>query len=175
MVSSKVCLTGLNSYALGLIFLEVIAIVTQLHGQRLACPCTRELFKNCQELFPSRCTMFSIAQIYTGMMKTSPGSTLYGAAGKAIWEFLDWDIKYSNNSDIRNAALIANKLQSKVSVRTDGTVIEYGWRYDLPEKSGTLVDFREVNDSWLIQILYEDFPPPGLRLGDLTDLLQCLM
>ncbi|CAG8213752.1 unnamed protein product, partial [Penicillium nalgiovense] len=152
----------------------MIAIVTKLNEQHFACPCTGELLKDCQGLFPSGCTMFSIPQIYTGMMKTSRESTLNGTAGTAILEYLDWDMKYSKDSTIINSAKIAKKLQRRVSVRTNGALIEGPWRYDLPLKSGTLVDLREVDDFWSIQVSYEDFSAPGVRFGDLAELAACL-
>ncbi|KAF4772604.1 hypothetical protein HAV15_012169 [Penicillium sp. str.  len=109
-----------------------------------------------------------------GMMKTSRESTLNGTAGTAILEYLDWDMKYSKDSTIINSAKIAKKLQRRVSVRTNGVLIEGPWRYDLPLKSGTLVDLREVDDFWSIQVSYEDFSAPGVRFGDLAELAACL-
>jgi hypothetical protein len=152
----------------------VIAIVTQSNEQYFACPCTRELSKNCEVLFPGDYPTFSIPQIYTGMMQTSRESTLNGTAGKAIMGFLDWEMTYSKNSTIKTSAKIAKKLQKRVSVRTNGVLIECSWRYDLPLKSGTLVDLRKVDDLWLVQVSYEDFSSPGVRFGDLAELAACL-
>lgn len=152
----------------------MIAIVTKSNEQYFACPCTRELSKNCEVLFPSDYPMFSIPQIYTGMMQTSRESTLNGTAGKAILGFLDWEMTYSKDSTIKTSAKIAKQLQKRVFVRTNGVLIEYPWRYDLPLKSGTLVDLRKVDDLWLVQVSYEDFSSPGVRFGDLAELAACL-
>jgi hypothetical protein len=152
----------------------MIAIVAQSNEQYFACPCTRELLKNCEVLFPSECPMFSIPQIYTGMMQTSRESTLNGIAGRAMLEFLDWEMTYSKDSTIKTSAKIAKKLQKRVSVRTNGVLIESPWIYDLPLKSGTLVDLRMVDGLWLVQVPYEDFSSPGVRFGDLAELAVCL-
>lgn len=150
-----------------------IVVVTKLGARYFAIPCTEELLKNCQQLFPTRGIMFSIAQIYTGMIKISSDSTLHGPAGMAVLQFLDWDIHYAINDIDACSAKLAKRLQTDVSVRIDGGQIEHASRYDLPLRLGTLVTLREECNFWFIEVSWGDFTTPGVRLGDLADLLAC--
>lgn len=75
----------------------MIAIVTKSNKQYFAFPCTRELSKNCEVLFPSDHPIYFIPQIYTGMMQTSRESTLNRTAGKAILGFFYGPIMRSKN------------------------------------------------------------------------------
>lgn len=53
----------------------------------------------------------------------------------------------------------------------DGGQIEHIQRYDLPLRLGILVTLREECNYWLIEVLWCDFTTPGVRLGDIIDLL----
>lgn len=76
--------------------------------------------------------MFSIARIYTGMMKTSFHPTLNGPAGMATLKFLDLNIRYSVHDPDAFSAKIARRLHTLVHVRVDRGRIERTQRYDLP-------------------------------------------
>lgn len=97
-----------------------VVIVTKLGARYVAIPCTEELLNTCYQLFPNRGLMFSIAQVYTGMMKISSHSTLHGQAGMAMLQFLDWDIHYSIDDTDAYSAKLAKRLQTDVLVRMDG-------------------------------------------------------
>jgi hypothetical protein len=150
-----------------------IVVVTKLGERYFAIPCTEELLKNCQQLFPYRGIMFTIAQVYTGMMKTCPGLTLQGPVGMAILQFLDWEIDHAVDDTDADSAKLAKRLQTHVLVRIDGGQIEHVQRYDLPLRLGTLVTLREECNFWLIEVSWGDFTTPGVRLGGITDLLAC--
>jgi hypothetical protein len=107
------------------------------------------------------------------MMKISSHSTLHGQAGMAMLQFLDWDIHYSIDDTDAYSAKLAKRLQTDVLVRMDGGRIEHIQRYDLPLRLGTLVTLREECNFWLIEVSWCDFTTPGVRLGDITDLLAC--